>query len=89
MTMMRTCAGVVLALVVGTGNLQAGGLAAPEVESEVFGVEQPAVAAGGLGGTGTLAVVAALVLIAVVAGAGGGGDDDGDSCSGPNCPPLN
>jgi hypothetical protein len=61
----------------------AGGLAAPEVESEVFGAEEPAVAAGGLGGTGTIAVIAALVLLAAVAG-GAGGDNDNNGGGGGN-----
>ncbi|MCU0906794.1 MAG: hypothetical protein MUF73_04955 [Rhodobacteraceae bacterium] len=80
---MRALAGTALALVIAANSVQAGGLAAPEVESEVFGVEQPAVAAGGLGGAGTLAVIAALVLIAAVAS---GGDDNGDN---DTPPPLN
>ncbi len=84
---MRACAGVALALSIAAGSVQAGGLAAPEVESEVFGVEQPAVAAGALGGTGTLAVIAALVLIAAVAGGGGG--DGGNDQPPPPPPPLN
>jgi hypothetical protein len=67
----------------------AGGLAAPEVESEVFGAEEPAVAAGGLGGTRTIAIIAALVLVAAVAGGGGGDDDDGDGGGGGGDPDLN
>lgn len=84
--MMRRFTGVALALAIAAGSAQAGGLAAPEVESEVFGVEQPAVAAGGLGGTGTLALLAALVLVAAVA-SGGGDDGGGDTCEGPGCEP--
>jgi len=84
--MMRALVGAAMAVVIAAGGVQAGGLAAPEVESEVFGVEQPAVAAGGLGGTGTLALIAALVLVAAVAGGGGGSGGGG---GGGNQPPLN
>jgi hypothetical protein len=51
----------------------AGGLAQSEVKSDAFAVQQAAPAAGALGGTGTLALIAALVLVAAVAGGGGGG----------------
>ena len=61
----------------------AGGLAQSEVKSDAFAVQQTAPAAGALGGTGTLAMIAALVLVAAVAGGGGGGGGGGGDAAQP------